>query len=141
MMLRSWFVSGLGTVPGRSSIHGWDGPIQRALSREHFLWSPSINTKMKAQDLSIANTLHDYFKQKLFEVPIVKIEPFQADTMYDIKLKGGHHYFFGDNLLGMVKECSTCTGYLDWIPVRVVYTVPSGRQIRVTGDGIAEFIG
>jgi len=25
-MLRSWFVSGLGTVPGRSSIHCWDGP-------------------------------------------------------------------------------------------------------------------
>lgn len=126
--------------------------VTSRVTQDHAMWSPSVNRRVKPLSMEsfITNpingsptslTLHDFYKERLVEVPVVKLEEYRADTVYDIRLKSGHHLFFGDDLLGMAKDCLMCTAYVDWLPIRVTYTIPSGKQIRVTGDGIAEFIG
>jgi len=120
------------------------------LTSNHLIFSPSYNTKIPAGELKIGDKLIDYSLGMLKEVEIVDIEKYDFEgKVYDIKLEEEYQLpdsgliaisfskeqiellnnFFGYSwrifryLNGIGYAIVKVTYYVDWLPVRINYTI------------------
>jgi len=119
------------------------------LTSNHPIYSPKYGMRVPASNLTIGDPLSDLYKGEFKNVTIIDIEDFNyTGSVYNVRVSESAYYFsacfeefqvelfeaqFGENwrILKHPEGLTLAiklTYYVDWLPVKIVYTLPSGKQ-------------